>query len=131
MSEVLLDTHAFLWAIADDSRLGPLSRELILAGADVVLLSHVSLWEIAIKHSLGRSDMPLSAAQAIQWAEQAGFLLLPLNLPHMLMLEQLPHHHRDPFDRLLIAQAISESLTLLSADGAFTAYGGLLQDARR
>lgn len=89
MNKHLLDTHVFRWAIADDSRLGPLSRELLLTGADVVLLSH------------------------------------------LLTLEQLPQHHRDPFDRLWIAQAISESLTLLSADGAFTAYGGLLQAAWR
>lgn len=130
MSSVLLDTHVFLWAITDDARLGPRSRELILSSADSVLLSYVSLWEIAIKHSLGRSAMPLSAAQAIAWAAQAGFTMLPLDLPHLLTLEQLPQHHRDPFDRMLVAQAISESLTLLSADRAFAAYGCLLQDGR-
>ena len=82
-------------------------------------------------HALARSDMPLSAAQAIQWAQECGFELLPLDLPHLLTLEQLPRHHRDPFDRLLVAQSISESLLLLSADSAFRAYGCPLQDARR
>ena len=78
-----------------------------------------------------RSDMPLSAAQAIPWAQECGFELLPLDLPHQLTLEQLPLHHRDPFDRLLVAQSISESLLLVCADPAFHAFGGPLQDARQ
>lgn len=128
---ILLDTHVFLWAITDDPRLGAFSRDLISSKAAVVMLSHVSLWEIAIKHTLARADMPLTAAQAIAWAEASGFELLPLALQHILTLEQLPLHHRDPFDRLLLAQAICEPFTLLSADGAFEAYGAMLQDARR
>ncbi|MCS5699066.1 type II toxin-antitoxin system VapC family toxin [Cyanobium sp. FGCU-52] len=128
---ILLDTHAFLWAIADDPRLGPLSRELIHSRADAVMVSLVSLWEIAIKHSLGRADMPISAAQALSWAEDSGFEWLPLAPAHLLVLETLPPHHRDPFDRLLIAQAIGEALTLVSADGAFSAYGAQLQPADR
>ncbi|WP_216904069.1 type II toxin-antitoxin system VapC family toxin [Synechococcus sp. CCY 9618] len=127
---LLLDTHVFLWAITDDARLGPHSRQLITQEADSVLLSHVAIWEIAIKHALARSDMPLSAAQAIAWAQECGFDFLPLDLPHLLTLEQLPHHHRDPFDRLLVAQSIRESLTLLSGDGAFAAYGCSLQNPR-
>lgn len=128
---LLLDTHAFLWAISDDSRLGERSRALISHEASSVLLSHVSIWEIAIKHALARSDMPISAAQAIQWSQESGFAFLPLDLPHLLTLEQLAQHHRDPFDRLLLAQALCESLTLVSADAAFLAYGCPLQDARR
>ena len=127
---LLLDTHTFLWAITDDPKLGPLSRELITHQANAVFLSHGSLWEIAIKHALGRGDMPLSAREAIPWAEQSGFDLLPIDLPHLLALELLPLHHRDPFDRLLVAQAISGPFTLLSADAAFSAYGCPLQDAR-
>jgi PIN domain nuclease of toxin-antitoxin system len=128
---LLLDTHAFLWAISDDRRLGPRSRSLIRSEASAVLVSHVSIWEIAIKHALTRSDMPLSAAQAIAWAEEAGFEWLDLALPDLLTLERLPLHHRDPFDRLLVAQSIAESLTLLSADAAFEANGCPLLDARR
>lgn len=127
---LLLDTHTFLWAITDDPKLGPASRELITNQASEVVFSHVSLWEIAIKHGLARADMPLSAREAIPWAEQSGFAFLPIELPHLLVLEQLPLHHRDPFDRLLVAQAIHGPFTLLSADAAFTAYGCLLQDAR-
>ncbi|MCP9891241.1 type II toxin-antitoxin system VapC family toxin [Cyanobium sp. Aljojuca 7D2] len=129
--QLLLDTHTFLWAISDDPRLGSRSRERILTEASRVLLSHVSIWEIAIKHALARADMPLSAAQAIQWAEDCGFELLQLDLPHLLTLGHLPLHHRDPFDRLLVAQSISETLTLLSADQAFQAYDCPLLDARR
>ena len=128
--QLLLDTHAFLWAITDDPRLGQRSRELITTTASRVLLSHVSIWEIAIKHALARADMPLSAAQAIQWAEDCGIELLQLELSHLLTLEVLPLHHRDPFDRMLVAQSISTTLTLLSADGAFAAYGCPLVDAR-
>jgi PIN domain nuclease of toxin-antitoxin system len=128
---LLLDTHTFLWAINDEPRLGARSRDLITVEASNVMISHVSLWEIAIKHALARSDMPLSVAQAITWAQECGFELLPLALPHLLTLEQLPLHHRDPFDRLLVAQSIAESLLLVSADRAFQAYGCLLQDARR
>ena len=95
----------------------------------------MSLWELAIKHALARSYLPLSVAQAIPWAQECGFELLPLDLPHLLTLEQLPpchhSHHRDPFDRLLVAQSIAESLLLVSADRAFVAYGCPLQDARR
>ncbi|WP_094584440.1 type II toxin-antitoxin system VapC family toxin [Synechococcus sp. BO 8801] len=127
---LLLDTHTFLWAITDDPKLGPLSRELITNQASAVVLSHVSLWEIAIKHTLARGDMPLSAGEAIAWVEPSGFAFLPIDLPHLLALEQLPLHHRDPFDRLLVTQAISGPFTLLSADAAFAAYGCPLQDAR-
>jgi PIN domain nuclease of toxin-antitoxin system len=128
---ILLDTHAFLWAISDDARLGDVSRSLIFDQAERVLLSQISLWEIAIKHALARADMPVSAAEACSWAEASGFDLLPLALAHILTLEQLPLHHRDPFDRLLVAQAISEPFTLLSADAALVPYGAMLHDARR
>ncbi len=128
---ILLDTHVFLWSISDDPRLGPSSRALIANQADQVMLSLASLWEIAIKHGLGRGDMPLSAAQAHGWMQQSGFLLLPLAVQHLMVLEQLPHHHRDPFDRLLVAQALSEPLVLLTADRALMAYACSCLDAMR
>jgi PIN domain nuclease of toxin-antitoxin system len=104
---LLLDAHTFLWAISDEPRLGPRSRDLITTEASSAIISLVSLWEIALKHALAHSDMPLSAAQAIPWAQECGF------------------------DRLLLAQSISESLLLVSADAAFHPYGCPLQDARR
>ena len=127
---VLLDTHVFLWSISDDPRLGPTSRALIADQAEQVMLSLASLWEIAIKHGLGRGDMPLSAGQAHAWMEQSGVRLLPLAVRHLLVLEQLPHHHRDPFDRVLVAQALSEPLVLITADRALMAYGCSCLDAR-
>ena len=129
--KILLDTHALLWALADPGRLGTKARSAIESPHSLVYVSAVSAWEIAIKHALARADMPVSAAEACSWAEASGFDLLPLALEHILTLEQLPLHHRDPFDRLLVAQAISEPLTLLSADAALVAYGAMLHDARR
>ena len=97
----------------------------------LLLDTHIFLWAISDDPRLGRLSRDLITAQAIPWAQECGFALLPLDLPHLLTLEQLPLHHRDPFDRLLVAQSISESLLLVSADAAFDAYGCPLQDARR
>jgi|694.fasta_scaffold68672_2 PIN domain nuclease of toxin-antitoxin system len=128
---VLLDTHTFLWAISDDRRLGPLSRELITVQASRVLLSHGSLWEIAIKHGLDAAAMPISPAQAIQWSEDSGFELLPIEPRHLITLAQLPQHHSDPFDRLLVAQSVSDSIMVLTADPMVRSYCCLQLDARR
>jgi len=128
---VLLDTHTFLWAIGDDRRLGPITRELIAFHARRVLLSHGSLWEIAIKHGLDAAAMPISPAQAIQWSEESGFELLPIEPRHLITLAQLPQHHSDPFDRLLVAQSVSDSIMLLTADPMIDAYCCLKLDARR
>ena len=127
--QLLLDTHAFIWAITADPRLGSHSRALITNKAASVQLSHVSLWEIAFKHALVRSDMPVSAAQAIGWAEASGFELLALAVEHILTLEQLPLHHRDPFDRLLVAQALEEELILVTADEVVASYPVPIQRA--
>ena len=78
---LLLDTHTLLWSISDEPRLGPRSRDLITTEARSVLISHVSLWEIAIKHALARSDMPVSAAQAIPWARSVALNSCPLISP--------------------------------------------------
>lgn len=129
--DLLLDTNVFLWAISDDPRLGPLSRELITNVALRVLVSHASLWEITLKPSMGSAGMPLTTAQALQWSADSGFDLLPVEPAHLITLAQLPHHHSDPFDRLLIAQAVSESLTLLSADPVLQSYSCLQLDAQR
>jgi PIN domain nuclease of toxin-antitoxin system len=129
--ELLLDTAPFLWAICDDPRLGPFSRELITSVSRRVLVSHASLWEITLKGGLQGAGMPINPAQALQWCKESGFELLPVEPAHLISLAQLPHHHSDPFDRLLIAQAVSESLTLLSADPALQAYCCLQLDAQR
>lgn len=121
---LLLDTHVALWAIADDSRLSAAARLLIEAPTNEVLVSAVSVWEIAIKHALGRGDMPVSAAQALGFFQQAGFSMLAVSAAHAAAVEALPSIHADPFDRLLIAQAFHEPLRLLTHDATVAKYGG-------
>lgn len=121
---LLLDTHVALWAIADDSRLSAAARLLIETSTNEVLVSAVSVWEIAIKHALGRGDMPISAAQALAFFQQAGFSLLAVSAAHAAAVEALPAIHADPFDRLLVAQAFHEPLRLLTHDVTVARYGG-------
>ncbi len=120
--QLLLDTHVALWAIADDLRLSVKARELISTPNNEVFVSAVSVWEIAIKHALGRGDMPVSAAQAMAFFQQAGFVLLSVCAAHAAAAESLPALHADPFDRLLIAQAFEEPLRLLTHDAMVAKY---------
>jgi PIN domain nuclease of toxin-antitoxin system len=123
--KLLLDTHAFLWLINDDYAhlRGSKAVELFLANDAQPFLSLASVWEMAIKTRLGKLalEQPLDSFIP-QQLQRNQIELLPINFEHILQTLQLPFHHRDPFDRLLIAQAISEEMTLLSADGAFSAY---------
>lgn len=116
---LLLDTHVVLWWQRDDRRLNRAAREAI-AEAEVVWVSAVSGWEVAIKSALGRLRLsePFSALLAAD-----DFTELPLNLAHTNRLEQLPAHHADPFDRMLIAQALVERATIVSNDRALEPYG--------
>ena len=118
---VLLDTHIALWAVVGSKRLAPRARQLILA-ADNVFVSVASLWEIAIKHGLGRGDVPISSAQALQAFVDAGYELLEIRPEHGLAVEGLAATHGDPFDRMLIAQAQLESIPILTTDPAITRY---------
>jgi PIN domain nuclease of toxin-antitoxin system len=120
----LLDTHIALWALTDDARLSAGARALIEDPANQVAVSAASVWEIAIKHGLGRGDMPVSGAAALDWFRQAGYDLLPVTPDHAAAVEALPDHHRDPFDRLLIAQATSEPMRLITRDPLVALYGG-------
>ena len=95
--------------------------QAILA-ADEVFVSTASLWEIAIKHSLGRGDMPVTSAQALHAFENAGYSLLDIKPRHALRVEQLAPIHRDPFDRLLVAQAFVEPMTLITRDATVARY---------
>ena len=119
----LLDTHTFLWLATEDERLSPTARELVLDPRNDLFLSVGSIWEMAIKKSLGRMELtgPLSRLVAEQ-LKQLRTSLLEIRREHALLVETLPFHHRDPFDRLLVAQAIEESLPLLSADEQLDAY---------
>ena len=120
----LLDTHVLLWALAEPERLPAEWQDTLADTADTVCFSAVNLWEIAIKRSLGRLDMPAGFAPFV--TEQIGlngFRLLPIELAHALRIESLPPQHRDPFDRMLVAQALVEAVPILSRDAALPAHG--------
>jgi PIN domain nuclease of toxin-antitoxin system len=119
---LLLDTHVALWAITDSPRLSERARSLVADPANTVWVSVASLWEIALKQSLGRGDMPITAEQGKAWFEQSGYRLLPIEAPHVLTVAQLPAHHSDPFDRLLVAQALTEPLRLITHDAQVASY---------
>lgn len=123
----LLDTHALLWWADDDDRLKPPERDAIKSEDAVVWVSAASIWEISIKRSLGRIE--LDAADLEQELARNNFLELPMTWQHAEAAGSLPRHHNDPFDRMLIAQAQSEQLVLVSYDPAFRAYDVALTPA--
>ena len=120
----LLDTHTFLWAASDHPNLSPTVKELILHPENDVLFSSVVAWEIAIKYARGKLDLDEPVASYIPSRVQAfGYTILPVEIHHAIEVASLPAHHNDPFDRLLIAQALVERLPVLTSDPHFTRYG--------
>ena len=115
---LLLDTHVFLWWKLDDPRLGAPARDLI-ATADLVFVSAASAWEAAIKAGLGKLALAADFASGVA---ESGFGRLPIGFEHAAETRQLPYHHRDPFDRMLMAQARVERLTLVTHDRQFEPY---------
>ena len=120
---LLLDTDIALWAITDSPRLSERARELILSPRASIWVSSVSLWEMAIKHSLGRGDMPVSGEAALGYFRAAGYRSLAIEPEHAIAVERLPDHHQDPFDRLLAAQVLVEPMRLLTHDAFLVRYG--------
>lgn len=120
--KLLLDTHTFLWFVDDHPRLSAPAKALLESDADL-LLGIASLWEIAIKVSIGKLTLaqPYDTFISQQLATNA-IEVLPISLAHLNIVSKLHFHHRDPFDRLLIAQAMTESLPIISVDTAFDAY---------
>jgi PIN domain nuclease of toxin-antitoxin system len=118
---LLLDTHALLWALDTPARLRPATREAIESPANSVLVSAASAWEIAIKQALGRLDFPLARFDAL--LVEAGLTPLPISSAHAVTAGHLPPHHRDPFDRMLVAQALREDAVLVTDDAAMAPYG--------
>lgn len=121
--KLLLDTHTFLWFILGDARLSRPVRRLIESPDNLCQLSTASLWEMAIKTSLGKLEIMLPISRLVEEQVLAnGIDLLGIEPRHLDILANLPFHHRDPFDRLLIAQSMSEDLPILGDDDTFDAY---------
>ncbi|WP_377158514.1 type II toxin-antitoxin system VapC family toxin [Roseateles sp. UC29_93] len=120
---LLLDTHIFLWVVEGSQRLTAATRNLIDT-ADAVYVSAVSIWELAIKARIGRLDV--DPDQLVRKIEICGFVELPVSAEHAATTMILALHHHDPFDRLLIAQAISEAAHLITADGQLPQYSELI-----
>ncbi len=124
MMRLLLDTHTLLWWLADDPQLSAAARTAIASQRNDCLVSLASCWELSIKASLGKIRLSKPVERFISDELAANdFQLLPIELRHVAKVENLAFHHRDPFDRLLAAQAMVERLTLVSVDTMFDSYG--------
>lgn len=129
---VLVDTHVWLWMLAEPDRLGPATTELVRDERNVLLLSAASSWEIAIKYQLGKLPLPESPERYVpERMRLSGVLGIPVEHTHALAVASLPRHHRDPFDRLLIAQASVEGLPILTVDDQLAVYDVELIHARQ
>jgi len=117
--KLLLDTHAAIWWLSDDERLGRAAAAQLYDESNTVLLSAAVVWEVAIKRGVGKLETPSGFASTLL---SAGAVPLAVDFEHAAGVERLPPHHRDPFDRLLISQATIEGATLVSGDEALRAY---------
>jgi PIN domain nuclease of toxin-antitoxin system len=121
---LLLDTHLLLWAAGEPERLSEAARARIEDPANALLFSAASLWEIAIKAALGRTDFVVEPARLHRGLVENGYAELPIRAAHAVAVAALPPLHRDPFDRLLVAQAQVEDIALMTSDAAVAAYPG-------
>lgn len=117
---ILLDTHALLWWLSGDARLGPAATALVADPVNEVLVSAASLWEITVKARIGKLEADV--AEIAGALRGQGFRLLDIAVPHLVALQALPAHHRDSFDHLLIAQCLAEGAVFVTADGHASAY---------
>ncbi|MGH7087770.1 MAG: type II toxin-antitoxin system VapC family toxin [Stellaceae bacterium] len=117
---LLLDTHAFLWWMEESHALGAAAQAAISDPENNILISIASLWELTIKRALGKLTFPADLESVLR---EEGFSVLPITFAHLRQLGSLPLLHRDPFDRMLIAQAQAESIPITTADGKFAPYG--------
>jgi len=123
--EYLLDTHSFLWFINGDEQLSEKAKIAIQDPDATKYISIVSFWEIAIKISLGKIKLDMAYRDLQQHISANGFEILPITFEHTIELTTLDFHHRDPFDRIIIAQALIEQFVLISKDGNFNKYNNL------
>jgi PIN domain nuclease of toxin-antitoxin system len=121
--KLLLDTHLLLWAAGDSKRLSVKARKLLGDVNNDLLFSAASLWEIVIKRGLGRADFSVDARLLRRGLLDNGYLELPIRSEHVVAIDSLPPIHKDPFDRLLVATAIAEGITLLTVDPLVVKYG--------
>lgn len=122
MQQNLLDTHTLIWYINGDAELSKIARTVIEADNSINFVSIASLWEIAIKISLGKLELKTPFNQIRRQIEENGFEVLPVTFEDTLTVSTLPFHHRDPFDRIIISQSFSNGLTLISKDKNFDLY---------
>ncbi len=115
----LVDTHALLWALGEPSALSPAARDAIANPSNLIMASSASFWECAIKASIGKLDLPEDFFDSVP---EAGYEVMPIRISHLNVYRTLPMHHRDPFDRMLVAQARAEALTLISRDPEIAKY---------
>jgi len=120
--KVLLDTHSFLWFLGGDAALSKQARTLIENPRNEKFISIASFWEIAIKNSLGKLTLDVPFAELKTESIKNSFHILPITFEDTLQLNTLPFHHRDPFDRIIISQAMKNNLTLVSRDNNFSLY---------
>jgi len=123
---LLLDTHALIWWLEDSPELSSQARDLIADGSNEVAVSAASAWEMSIKEAAGKLRVPANLDEAL---DSGGLAPLPITVDHALKAGSLPTHHRDPFDRMLLAQALIEGMTIVTRDSRFKAYGVLVIDA--
>jgi PIN domain nuclease of toxin-antitoxin system len=116
---LLLDTHVLLWWLDDNPNIFIKSKEAIADGGNTVFVSAATIWEIRIKHALGKLEIPDNFRKVL---EQQAFEMLSISADHAHIIGELPAHHRDPFDRMLIAQALFEGFTLVTRDSRFKRY---------
>ncbi len=124
---LLVDTHVLLWAAAEPERLPPSFRERLESPGNDVLFSAASIWELAIKTQIGRLSLAVTPEEIARTAVERGFDELPVMAAHAARVRNLPLHHRDPFDRLLIAQAVHEPARLLTVDRVLAKYSDLVE----
>ncbi|MEA5256424.1 type II toxin-antitoxin system VapC family toxin [Arcicella aquatica] len=120
--KLLLDTHTFIWFVENDLNLPGKLKTEIENPVNEIYISVVSLWEIAVKVSLGKLAMTIDIPKLIIKIEECGFFTLPILAEHIVCVSSLPFHHREPFDRMLIAQTLCEKMTIVSRDGSFSEY---------
>jgi PIN domain nuclease of toxin-antitoxin system len=122
--KLILDTHAFLWFVTNDPLLSATAKALIADPANEIVISPASYWEVAIKVSIGKYPLAVPFEQFFtEGVEGNDFSILPVEIRHAAVLASLPMHHKDPFDRMIIAQAMVERIPIVSIDAALDAYG--------